>query len=91
MLSKKTDICPRIKEPCIKDRCHHWLKLEGPDPQDPKRTIDKFECVFNWTAILLIENTAKTIKFTESFEIFKKELAQTGKRILAYAQQKRIG
>jgi hypothetical protein len=54
--------------------CPLWVKLEGRDPQNPKKTVDHWGCAIAWMPILQIENTKETMEIAAASNSFRNEM-----------------
>jgi len=52
----KSDICPFLNKPCIKNKCNLYVKIQGVNPQTGK-DVDVWDCVFKITPLILIDHT----------------------------------
>lgn len=48
--------CPLIRRPCIEGKCQWWMHYYGKDPNSDK-TIDTWDCTFNWMSRFQLETT----------------------------------
>ena len=53
------DLCPLLKEPCIKARCAWWTHLIGENPQT-HLPVDEYKCAVTWLPVMLVEVAQKT-------------------------------
>jgi hypothetical protein len=80
-------LCPLLREPCIKARCHFWTHLMGKNPQTGK-DIDQFGCAISWLPILLIEVAQKENQTGAAVESFRNEMVKVGERMKVMARER---
>jgi hypothetical protein len=66
-------LCGFDKKPCVQDKCQHWHHLLGNHPQSGQ-VLDRWDCSFNWTNILLIEGAQQSRQTGASVDKMRTEL-----------------
>lgn len=70
-----------MKSPCIEDGaivegelcgCRFWITIAGKTPAG--EDVNKGECSFAWTPILLIENSDQQRKTAAAIDLFRNEM-----------------
>lgn len=84
MATEKKIICPLMHKQCIEDgaivggelhACRFWIHVLGRHPQTGE-DVNKSDCAFAWTPILLIENSQRQRETGAAVESFRNEMVK---------------
>lgn len=78
-----------VKIPCQKHDCMNYQNVMGTNPQTGE-TINKWDCAFNWTNILLIENSQQQRQTGAAVESFRNEMVEANKKVLIAYEKPRL-
>lgn len=72
-------ICPQLGKDMSKvcHKCPNWVCIRGMDPQDNTKQIDKWECSFALTPMLLIELGRQIRSNAAAIETLSSEVAKS--------------
>lgn len=57
-------------------RCNRWVQVQGRNPQTGEM-INRWDCVDNWTPLLLIENAQQSRQTGAAVESFRNEMVES--------------
>ena len=92
----KGKVCPKLSGPvfvpkqgivlhevvCIEHRCAHYQHLLGKNPQTDA-PLDHWDCAFNWTNILAIENAQQARQVGAAIERARNESVKSARHLAA--------